>query len=297
MTKVAICTVNWNNKKDTEEFLESIKKLDASGLSIKTFVVSNQKLPKSNFNLIYRLHNRGTSGGYNDAIRAALSWNADYFFLVNNDILFSDTDLLKSLVSVLASDPEIGIVSPKLYFAPGFEYQQNRYPKSARGKVIWYAGGGFDWKNVNSVHQGLDELDTGRYNATSPTNFVSGSAMLVRRNVFEKNLFWDEDLFAYFDDNDFQERVKKAGFKLFYDGGVSAYHKVSRTSGIGSPSTDYYTARNRLIFGLRYAPFRTKIALLRQAVRLLLTGRPMEKRGVLDFFTGKSGELDRQTTS
>ncbi|MBI4099857.1 glycosyltransferase family 2 protein [Candidatus Microgenomates bacterium] len=291
MTKVAICTVNWNNKKDTEEFLASIKKLDTSSFSVKTFVVSNQKLP--NIDIIFKPHNRGTAGGYNDGIKAALSWGAKYFLLVNNDVVFSDKNLLPELISVLAGDPSIGAVSPKMYFAPGFAFYRERYSTKDSTRVLWYAGGHFDWANINSVHRGLDEVDKGRYDTVGPTGFVSGSAMLLPRRVFDQEIFWDEDLFAYYDDNDFQERVTRAGFKLFYNGRTSLFHKVSRTAAIGSPTTDYYTTRNRLIFGLRYAPIRTKLALFRQALTFLVSGRPMQKQGVWDFIFGKRGELGR----
>ena len=41
MKKVAIITVNYNNSKDTLEFLESLEKLDTKGLEVKTVVVDN----------------------------------------------------------------------------------------------------------------------------------------------------------------------------------------------------------------------------------------------------------------
>lgn len=295
MTKVVICTVNWNGEKDTKELLASLKKLDTSGLSVKTLVISNQKIP--DFEVILKRTNRGSAGGYNDGAKAALKWGAKYILLLNNDILLKDPKLLKSLVQVAKSDPKIGAVSPKILFAPGFEFHKDRYKTSDRGQVIWYAGGHFDWQNVFSSHRGLDEVDTGKYDQIESTGFVSGSAMLISRAVFEKKIFWDEDLFAYLDDNDFQERVRRAGFTLWYDGRVSVYHKVSRTAGIGSSAPDYYIARNRLIFGLRYAPLRTKIALLREALRLIFSGRPAQKQGVIDFLLGKRGALDRPTAS
>ncbi len=291
MTKIAICTVNWNNKKDTEEFLASLSQLDTKGLSIKTFVVSNQNLPKGNFELLYRQKNRGSAGGYNDGIRAGLAWGADFFLLVNNDIVVKSANLLSELVATAKSHPKIGAISPKILFAPGFEFYKDRYSPKQRGHVIWYAGGQFDWNNVLAIHQGIDKIDTGQYDTVGETGFVSGSAMLVARGVVEQKILWDEELFAYLDDNDFQERLLRVGFSLWYDGTVSVYHKVNRTAGTGSSLSDYYLTRNRLIFGMRYTPLRTKVALLREAARLLVSGRPMQKRGVIDFFRGIRGAL------
>lgn len=292
MTKLAVATVNWNGQKDTLEFLKSFKLLDTAGLEVKIFLVSNEKiLPEQTpFSLIFRPENRGSAGGYNDAARAALAWGADFILLVNNDILFKSSNLLKSLISVAEQDEKIGAVSPKILFAPGYEFRKKRYEKNNVGRVIWYAGGSFDWNNVNSVHRGLDKVDAGQYEITGETGFASGSAMLVKKEIFTRGIFWDEGLFAYFDDNDFQQKIRRAGFKLFYDGRSAVYHKVSRTSGIGAPTTDYYTARNRLIFSFRYAPLKTKLAVLRQELGWLLSGRPGQREGVKDFFIGKRGQ-------
>lgn len=290
MAKVAICTVNWNNKKDTLDFLASLSKLDTKGLQTKTFVVSNQQIP--GFQVISKRSNPGSAGGYNAAARAALKWGADFILLANNDVLISDPQLLKKLVETIKSRPDIGLVSPKLYFAPGFEFRKDRYSAVNQGHVIWYAGGKFDWKNINSLHRGIDEVDHGKYDQVEEIGFTSGSCVLVNPAIYKQGIFWDEDLFAYLDDNDFQERVKRAGFKLYYNGQTNIYHKVSRTAGIGSPASDYYITRNRLIFGLRYASLRTKIALLRQALKLLFFGRPMQKRGVINFLLGKRGALN-----
>ncbi len=300
MIKIAICTVNWNGKKDTLDFLSSLKKLDTKGLEVQVFVTDGgssdgsadaikKQFPTTN--LIEKKENRGSAGGYNDSAKAGLAWGADYILLINNDTEIKDKNLLLDLVKTIESEPNIGMVSPKLYFAPGFEYQKEKYKPSDKGNVIWYAGGSFDWKNINSHHRGIDDVDTGKYDLVEETEFVSSSCVLVSRKIYDKGIFWDEGLFAYYDDNDFQEKVKKAGFKLYYDGLTGIYHKVSRTGGIGSPFSDYMTTRNRLIFAMRYAPLRTKIAVLREAFRLLKTGRPMQKQGVKDFLLGIRGAL------
>src|SRR3989304_3264732 len=57
-----------------------------------------------------------------------------------------------------------GIVSPKIYFAPGFEFHKDKYPKTDLGKVIWYAGGRIDWSNIIGMHVGVDEVDIGQFN-------------------------------------------------------------------------------------------------------------------------------------
>ncbi len=286
MTKVAIITVDYNNHADTEEFFESIKKLNTKGLDIKYIFVDNgSDTPlEIDAEIIQTGDNKGFTGGYNQGIKYAMQWGAEYFLIVNNDVLFPDKNLIQKLLSHKAD-----VISPKILFAPGFEFHKDRYQKEDIGKVIWYAGGNFDWDNVQTTHRGIDEVDRGQYDETIETEFPSGCCALVKRSVYEKVGLFDESLWTYFDDADIAKRIQQAGFKQLYDGETYIYHKVSRSSGIGSPLTDYLTTRNQLMFGFRYASARTKFALLRQSFKLLLLGRTNQRKGVWDFFQGKVG--------
>lgn len=118
---------------------------------------------------------------------------------------------------------------------------------------------------------------------------ISGACVLIKKEVLEKNGPLDEKYFLYFEDSDFVKRARLNGFKAYYNGGVALYHKVSRSTGIGSIITDYYHTRNRLFFGMKYGRFRTKFALFREAVKLFLIGRPAQRQGVLDYYLGLTG--------
>ena len=233
--------------------------------------------------------NLGFSGGYNRGLEYANIWGADYFLLVNNDCLIKDADLITKLVETVQSDSKIGLVSPKIYFAPGFEFHKDRYHKEELGKVIWYGGGEFDWDNIGSIHRGIDEVDKGQYDKVQESDIFSGACVLIKREVLERLEGLDEKYFLYFEDSDFVKRARNSGFKVYYNGTVAVYHKVSRSTGIGSTVTDYYHTRNKLIFGMKYGRLRTQFALLREAVKLFLFGRNAQRRGVLDFYLGITG--------
>ncbi|KKQ34533.1 MAG: putative glycosyltransferase [Microgenomates group bacterium GW2011_GWA2_37_6] len=159
------------------------------------------------------------------------------------------------------------------------------------GKVIWYAGGAIDWENVIGNHKGLDEVDKGQFDEDGETKMATGCCFLVKKEVLEKVGLYDDRYFLYFEDADFSERVKKAGFKIFYAPKSIIWHKNAQSSGgSGSSLQDYFTTRNRLIFGYTYAPMRTKIALFRQSLNLILKGRPWQRRGIIDFYLGRLGK-------
>lgn len=296
--KIAIITVNYNGKKDTLEFLESLKSLRTPNYELQTIVVDNASSDGSvkeihnkfpDVDIVQTGENLGFSGGYNRGLEYAKIWGADYFLLINNDCLIQSENLIEELIRVAKSDEKIGIVSPKIYFAPGFEFHKDKYKESEIGKVFWYAGGKFDWDNVMGTHIGIDEVDCGQYDEVSQTGFISGGCMFIKKELLEKVGNFDNRYFLYFEDADLQKRAIDAGFKLFYTGKVSIAHKVSQSTGVGSKVTDYYLTRNRLRFGLQYAKNRTKFALLREALKLLIFGRPAQIMGILDFYFGITG--------
>jgi len=243
MKKVALVTVNFNGTKDTLEFLETVKKLNTKDLEFKAVIVDKTpgswigdeiKNKPEYLDLVQAGCDKGFAGGYNLAMRYAAAWGADYIFVINNDTLIGDMDILQKMVNVLDDSEDVRVVSPKIYFAKGYEFQ-DKYKKNELGKVIWYAGGEFDWANVRSIHRGIDEVDTGLYKLTEKTGFISGCCFMVKRTTLEKFGYFDEDMFAYFEDNDWMQRILIGGGKLYYSGNTHIYHKVSQTMGIGSP--------------------------------------------------------------
>ena len=68
------------------------------------------------------------------------------------------------------------------------------------------------------------------------------------------------------------------------------WHKVAQSSGIGSDLNDYYLTRNRIGFALKYAPMRVKMAVVKEAIKLLYMGREWQKKGAWDFALGKMGK-------
>jgi len=221
-------------------------------------------------------------------ISYALDHLSDYIFIVNNDTVISDNELLKILIKEFEKDPLSGFVTPKIYFAPKYEFHKKQYKRSQLGKVIWYAGGRIDWKNVLFSHRGVDMVDTGIYLKTEQTDFCTGCAILTSKEVLNKVGLFNDQYFAYLEDADLCMRVKKAGYKLLYVGDTGIWHKTSQSSdGSGSAFHDYFMTRNRLIFGLKYATLRTKIALIKESIKFYFFGRPYQKLGVYDFYTGK----------
>jgi len=297
--KIFVIVLNWNNKDLTLECLQSLQKIEHPPRSkVSILVVDNGstdgsvKAIKKAFPEVLVLENKknlGYAEGNNKGMEYALERGADYLLILNNDIEV-EKGFLVQLIEVAEKEEKIGLLSPKIYFAPGYELHKKRYRKDEKGKVIWYAGGIIDWDNVLSPHRGVDEVDKGQYSQVVETDYASGSCMLIKREVLEKIGLFDKKLFMYWEDSDLSQRAKRAGWRVLYVPQAKIWHKVASSSAIGSVLNDYYLTRNRLLFGLRYARLRTKFALFRDSLRLLIKGRLWERIGARDFYLMRFGK-------
>jgi len=148
-----------------------------------------------------------------------------------------------------------------------------------------------DWKNIIGSHRGVDEVDKGQFNKVEETDFASGCCVMIRREVFQEIGFFNEKYFLYYEDNDFSQRVKLNGFRVYYQPRAMLWHlNAGSTGGSGSNLQDYFITRNRLLFGFSYASVRTKAALLKESIKFLFAGRNFQRKAVLDFYTGRFGK-------
>ncbi|MFZ2202215.1 MAG: glycosyltransferase family 2 protein [Microgenomates group bacterium] len=294
--RLAFVTLHYKNITDTLSLLESLTNcVVPEGDQVRIYVVDNEgsaKLKKEIkkyplAKLIVSGANLGFAGGNNIGFRQAIADDYDVIVTINNDT-YVEKDFITEIVNSPIADETVGAVGGLIYFAPGFEFKKD-YAKKDLGKVVWYAGGGFDWDNVLGSNAHVDEVDRGQFAKVEPTAFVTGALLITRADVLSKVGLFDEKYFMYLEDVDLSHRLKLAGYSLLFDPKIKLWHKVAQSSGIGSPLNDYFITRNRLYFGLKYARFRTKFALLREALRKLINGTPAQKHAIRDFISGKLG--------
>lgn len=145
----------------------------------------------SKFHFIKNEKNFGFAGGNNVGIRFALEKMADCVFLLNNDA-FLEKDTLSKLIEQSQKE-DAAIISPVIYDKEG---------------NIWFAGGKIKWFLMRAVHLNRQPKEKYFYR----TEYISGCAMLVRKEVFKKIGLLSEDFFLYYEDADFCLRARKNGF-------------------------------------------------------------------------------------
>jgi len=97
-------------------------------------------------------------------------------------------------------------------------------------------------------HYGHKELDEGQFNLVTETPYPHGACMLIRKSVLEELDYLYEGYFLYYEELDFAEKVRKAGYKIYFQPNSTVLHKESISTGKNSPLKTYYMNRNRVLF-------------------------------------------------
>jgi GT2 family glycosyltransferase len=249
--KVCCVILTWNDIENLLECLESISRLTYPNLEI---IVSDNgstdgtaERLKQDFPKVTVLENKRNlfwAGGNNVGIEYALSRNADYIFLLNNDIII-DPELVSELVKIGESDPNIGMLGPKIYYYDHDQTQERR---------IWYASARISLWRGTAAHIGIRAIDKGQYDEIRPTDYVTGCALMVKRKVIEDIGLIDPSYIAYGEDMDLCFRARKAGYKLMYVPTAVLWHKIGAYWGVVTKRKIKQKLRSQMIFFWRYSP-------------------------------------------
>ena len=304
--KVFIIILNWNRLGDTLECIKSVRLLNYQ--NYKIILVDNGSIEGSidvirekydDIVLIKNRENLGYAEGNNVGIRYALSKDADYIWLLNNDTAV-DQNALVSLVDVGEKLSECGILGSKIYY---FDQPE----------MIWFAGATINWRKAVSYHIGQNQKDEAKYNSIGEMERVTGCSMLVKRDVCERIGLMDEKLFLYVEELDWCVRAKKAGYKVLYIPDSKVYHKISLSTGVNyGVIFNYFNTRNFLYVIRKNMSFPKReyylinalfyrLSECRKTLRDMMNPKfwsesndrnvDMYKlRGVFDFFTGRMGK-------
>ena len=294
---VVIILVNWNGRTDTLECLESLHNLDYP--NYKVVVVDNGSTDgavddiRSRYGWVQVVEageNLGFVGGNNYGMDYALSEQADYIFLLNNDTVVAP-ESLGNLVEAVEMDRTIGVAGPLIFY-------------HSEPETIWSAGGEINWESGDSCMVGIDQVDRRQFGEQPySVDFLTGCALLLPAEVVKKVGKLDPRFFAYYEDTEWSLRIAKAGYKVMVVPQAKIWHKITKQARETTPRVHYYMCRNRLLFLKLYkASFsawvhtlvldyaRTFIAwTIRPKYRGKVKQREALVRAVMDYFAGRFG--------
>ncbi len=241
---VSIITVNYNQWAVTAELLDSLRTQDYPALEVivvdnasKTPVPADMINEYEEVRFLRSDENLGFAGGNNIGIRAS---NGDFLFFVNNDAEVP-AGAIHRLLDLYQEVPDLGAVSPLLCY-----YNEN--PGQAPD-LIQYAGTTYVHPlTARNRTLGEKEPDRGQFSSPKPTAYVHGAAMMIPRSVIERVGLMPENFFLYYEELDWSEQMRRAGYSLYIEPRAKIYHKESLSVGAQSTLKTYYLNRNRILF-------------------------------------------------
>lgn len=231
--KVGIVIVNWNLADDTLTCLESIGSLTYPQFEV--VVVDNGSTDGS----VERIgaafpqtaqmetgENLGFAAGANKGIEWALGQGCAYVLVLNNDTTVAP-DLLEPMVAAGEADERIGILSPRILY---YDQPERTWHLAAR------------WRRWLPVPVHIWQAE----GAPIEADFVSGCAMMLRREALERLGGFDPAYFMYGEDVDLCLRAKAAGYRIVAVPQARIWHKVSLSAAKVSAETRYWQTRNQI---------------------------------------------------
>lgn len=295
--KVSIIILNWNGLKDTIKCLESLKKITYSNYEV--MVVDNgskgndadilEEKYKGYIQIIRNKENLGFAEGNNIGIQYALTNGSKYIWVLNNDVLITDSGIIDKFLKIMEENPKIGVVGPLL-----FDLQKKSI--QTEWGVLNFWGARFEPINKKGKESKIKDLKILKKN-----EFLIGASLFVKSKVFEKILF-PICYFLLAEETDWEERVRKKGWLLAYSSRISHFHKGGGSFGgweYLSPFFSYYETRNFLYFIEKHYFWYLSYAILRsflsRVISKFLRGYPKNSwysfLGIIDYFLRKKGKI------
>jgi len=180
-----------------------------NGSSDDTITMLKREFPAAR--LIQNDRNEGFARPVNQALHAS---QGQYILMLNPDTIILP-GAINDLVQYQESHPDVGICGPKVLNRDGTLQKACRRGVSRPWAAFSYFSGLSTLFPHSKFFGGylLNYLDENKVNEVDG---ISGSCMLIRRQMVQQIGYLDERFFAYQEDADYCFQAKKAGWKIVY---------------------------------------------------------------------------------
>lgn len=244
---VSIIIPTYKREEKLQRLLKSIYLSKYPKSKLEVIVVNNNpedsnlgNLEKtfSGIKILKQAVNQYSAGGRNIG---ALNSKGEIIFFIDDDNVLEEK-CIPNIVRALNENPEIGVVGPLMLY-----FQEKN--------LIWCAGGKLNWLGIPFhlfVRKDVSELP---FNHLIRNIDYLPNAYAIRGGI--KNMEITHDVLHFphnWAEQDFCERVKKAGYQIATITSAITYHDIDYTNKVTriSLQTVYDQARSRIFFRRRY---------------------------------------------
>jgi len=221
--------------------------------TFKTFVTDNNSTDNSvsqlrellpDADIYLSKQNLGFAAAHNRNMRRAFSEGVEAVFILNTDVEIEDNAILV-INDFLSENSEAGVVAPIVFY--GNSDGKTNIVQSYRINADFKRG------RITPVDD-KSEYSTSNLPESVEVNYVTGTAFVIRKEVFELTGELEESGFLYGEEMDFCYRASLNGIRMvaLRDAKVWHYHDWSKKNGSGLNREYYYINRNRVLFFKRH---------------------------------------------
>ena len=256
--KISIVIVNYNVKEYLAHALSSLQKA-LEGFSHEIIVVDNNSvdgsvsLLRSKFPQVIIIENKENLGFGRANNQALQLVNGEFVVLINPDTLVQE-DTFRKLLEFFNQHPQAGAATCKIINPDGTFAIDCRHSIPTPSIALWKVLG-LSRLFPHSKIFGQYNLTYLAENQTSQVPAISGSFMMVRREVFERVGYFDERFFMYCEDIDLCQRINEEGYQIFYVPSTQIVHYKGEST--KKDRLDYVVTFNKSLyqfFQKYYAP-------------------------------------------
>ena len=261
---VSIIIPHWNGidvlsecidslKGSTYDSFEIIVSDNASSDGSQAWIVENHP----DVILLENDNNYGYAGGCNRGVNVA---KGEFILFLNNDTI-QNPNWLDPLIDRMKGDESIAAIQPKIL---------NYYDR----KIFDYAGGSgghldlFCFPFARGRVFLNQEEDLGQYDNAKRCFWASGTAMIVRKDLFKAAGKFDETFFAHMEEIDLCWRFQAMGYEVWAEPRSVVYHKNAVSLPMHTHRKYYLNHRNSLL--MLFGNYSIPVAFYVGFIRLIL---------------------------
>ncbi|MGB9797486.1 MAG: glycosyltransferase family 2 protein [bacterium] len=227
---LSVVIVNWNAGEYLPRCLESIF---GQGMDSEVILVDNASTDGSErrakklfpqIKLIEMGENRGYSAGCNAGIKEA---KGEFILILNPDTVVLP-GAFSHLIEFARKNPKAGIIGPQMIGFDGkVQMSCRRFPSYETGL---FRGTFLERLMPRSRTLSRYLLSSWDHSTPREVDWVSGAAMLLRREFLKEGGLFDETFYMYCEDIDMGMRAKEFGWKVMYCPYGKIMHRIGGSS-------------------------------------------------------------------
>lgn len=226
--KISIVVPNKDHIEDLQKLIESMKKTTYSNYEL--IIVENNSDQKETFEYYEKIQKDDSRirvekfeinyFNYSSIVNYGVEKSTgDYILMLNNDIEVLTPDWIEQML-MYAQRKDVGICGVKLYF-PDDTIQHAGVTMGIRGLA------GHRYREVSKNDFKKEDY----INIVQDLSAVTAACFLVRKDLYNEVLGFDEKLAVAFNDVDFCLKIRKKGLLIVYNPFAYGYHYESKSRG------------------------------------------------------------------